>query len=152
MYRGGSSLIALLSLPFQPFLLDGWVSVWPSARWLSSINSDRVFLGLPGPRPLVGLSFGTFFSQPSLCSTWLCHLSRRVRRSFARSSSCILSKRSCELTWSLVMMPHIHWIIAWSLHCKQCKSSWSWGPGFACKEHNIPDTWIVELICKLPAQ
>ena len=44
----------------------------------------------------------TFVNQPSLRCTWPCHLSRRVRSTFARSSSCILSKRSCELTSSLL--------------------------------------------------
>ena len=41
---------------------------------------------------------------------------------FARSSSCVLSKRSCERTWSLVVTPHIQRIIARSLRCRQCKS------------------------------
>ena len=33
-----------------------------------------------------------------------------------------LYRRSCELTWSLVVTPHIQRIIAWSLHCWRCKS------------------------------
>ena len=51
--------------------------------------------------------------------------------------SCILSKRSCGLTWYLVMTLHIQRIIAQSLHCRWCKSvrlgprfhlhgSWHW--------------------------
>ena len=56
--------------------------------------------------------------------TWPCHLSRRVQSTLAGWSSCILSKRSCKLTWSfkLVVAPHIQRIIARSLHCRWCKS------------------------------
>ena len=113
-------LTALLSLPLQAFLSDGWVR--PSARQSISITSVQVFLGRPPPRPPVGLSFWTFFNQLSLHSTWPCHLSWRVRSTFARSSSCILSKRACELTWSLVVTQHIQRIIARSLRCRRCKS------------------------------
>ena len=88
-----------------------------------------VFLGRPPLRPLVGLSFWTLFNQPSLRTTRLCHLSRRVPSTFARSSSSILSKGSCMLTWSLVVTPHNQRIIAQSLHCRRCKSD-KVGPRF----------------------
>ena len=39
----------------------------------------------------------------------------------ARSSSCILPKRSFELTRSLLMTPHIQQIIARPLRCRRCK-------------------------------
>ena len=38
-------------------------------------------------------------------------------------------KRSCKLTWSLVVPPQIQCIIAWSLRCRQCRSE-EFGPRF----------------------
>ena len=51
-----------------------------------------------------------------------CHLSQWVWRAFARSSSCILSRRSCGLTCSSVVTPHIQRIISRSLRCRRCRS------------------------------
>ena len=85
------------------------------------ITSVQVFLGRPRQRPLEGLSFWTFFSQPLLRSTCPCHLSRWVSSTVARSTSCITSKRSCQLMWSLVVTPHIQCIIAWSLRWRRYK-------------------------------
>ena len=155
---GGSSLTAVLSLPLQAFLSDRWVSVRPSSRQSMSITSVQVFLGWPRPRPPAGLSFWTFFNQPSLLSTWPCHLSGRVWSTFARSSSCLLSKRSCELTWSLVVTQHIQWIIAQSLRCRRCKSDKAgtqvalWAApathqGLACEE---PTRWHIRVHNRIP--
>ena len=138
--RGGSSLTALLCLPLWAFPSDGWISIRPSAKRSMSITFVLIFLGRQRPRPPVGLSFWTFFNRSPLRSTWPCHLSRRVRSTFARSSSCTLSKRSCELTWSLEMAPHIQRIKARSLRCMWCKSDKVGGQGFTCKEHGTPDT------------
>ena len=55
------------------------------------ITSAQVFLGRPWPRQPVGLSFRTFFSQPSLRSTWSSHPGWRVRCTFARMSSSDMS-------------------------------------------------------------
>ena len=120
-------MTALLSLLLQAFLSEGWVTVKPSARQFMPITSVQVFSWWPWPWPAVGLSFWTSSRQSLLSSTWSCHLSRRVRSSFARSLSCIFSIRSCELTWSLVVTLHIQWIIARSLRCK-CSKPGLW-PG-----------------------
>ena len=90
------------------------------------ITSVQIFLGQPQPWPPVGLSLWTFFRQPLLRSTWPCHLSQQLRSTFASSSRWILSRRSCELTRSLVVTPHIQQIIDLSLladnatACQQC--------------------------------
>ena len=70
-----------------------------------------------------GIEFLDFFSQPSLCSTWPCHLSWWVCSTFIRSSSCIISWRSCELTWSFLVTSHSLLISARSLRCNWCKSN-----------------------------
>ena len=126
-YRNGSSVTALLNLPLYPFLSEGWFSVRPSAWQSMLITSVQVFFGQPRQRPHADLSFWTFSNQPSLRSTWSCHMGRWVQSTFARSSRCILSDRSCELTWSLAVTPHIQRIIAWSLRFRHswhtnCKS------------------------------
>ena len=41
---------------------------------------------------------------------------------FAKSSNCIFSRRSCEQTWSLGVTPRIQWIVARLLRCRRCKS------------------------------
>ena len=80
-----------------------------------------VFLGWLRPQHPVALSFWTFFSHPSLRSSWPCWVGG-CEVPFARSSSCILSRRSCELTWPLVVTPHIQQIIARSLRCRRYRS------------------------------
>ena len=56
-------------------------------------------------------------SQPSLRSTCPCHLSwgegEGLDSTIARSSSCNLSRSSCELTWTLVMTRHIPSSLWW---------------------------------------
>ena len=56
--------------------------------------------------------------------------------------SCIIS-RSSELTWSLVVTPHIQEIIARSLGARWCR--WGWGPDFTCMEHGVLDALIVNV-------
>ena len=107
-------------LPLQAFLLERLVSTRPSTRQYMPFTALQVFLGWP--RPPVGFNFWTFFSQPLPCSTWPYHLSQQMWSTFARLPSCILSRRSCKLTWSLVLMPHIQHIITQSLCCRWCKS------------------------------
>ena len=104
-HRSGSSLTALT---LQVFLSEerAQLGAAASARQSMSITSYQVFLGQPWPWPPVGLSFWTFLNQPSPRSTWPCHLSLQVQSNF----------------WSLVVTPHIQWIIARSLHCRRCKS------------------------------
>ena len=135
-----SSSPSELSLYWTKFFLpDGLASVRPSARQSMSIASVQVFLGWPRPWTPIRLSFWTLFNQPAPG-----HLSQRVRTAFARSSTCILSKIPCQLTWSLVVMPHIHRIIVWSLYTLQAMQvRWGWGPDFPCMEHGTPDTWTV---------
>ena len=136
-YRGGSSPTATLNLPHQAFLSEGWISAGPSARQSMPVISVQVFFGRSQPRPPLRLSFWTFFDQPSLCSTWPCHLSQRMQSTFARSPSCIISRRSCELTWPLVVT---QWIIARTviaLHAIQIR--WGWDPCFACMVHGASD-------------
>ena len=84
----------------------GKVSVKPGPRQPRQITSAQVFLGWPRRRPTARLSLGTFISQPSLRSTWPCHLTRRVWST--RLSSNIISRRPCELTWSFAQ-PMDHW-------------------------------------------
>ena len=58
----------------------------------------------------------------STIATRPCHLRRRVWSTSVRSSNCILSERSGEMIWSLVVTPHILRILARSLRCRRCKS------------------------------
>ena len=112
-YKSCSSLTALLSQPLQTLLSKGWVSVRPSAWQSMPITSAKAFLGRARSLPPTGLRFWTLLSQPSLRITWPCHQSWGLWSTFARSSSYILSRRSCELTWSLVEMPHIQQFLEW---------------------------------------
>ena len=98
-------------------------------------------LGRPCPRPPVGLSCWTLFSQPSLRSTGTCHLSRWVRIYLARSPGCILSRRFCELTWWWHRTSKR--ITARSVHCWRCISDKVGTQVSLVLEHGIPDARIV---------
>ena len=108
--------------------------IWNSAGLLLRVMDSQEQSSRPQPH--VELSFWTFFSQPSLCSTWPCHLNRRVQSTFARSSNCILYRRSCQLTCTFIpilllifhcyITPHNWLIIARSLHWRQCKLDTFW--------------------------
>ena len=132
-----SSLTALLCLRLQALLSEGWISFRLNARQSMPIISVQVFFGRPGPRTPVGLGFWTFFSQPSLRSIWPCHLSRRVQSTFARSSNCIVTRISWELTCFLVVTSHIQQII------QAMQGRLGWGPGFACMGHGVPNSRII---------
>ena len=64
------------------------------------------------------------FLQPTIVMFYMapCHMSRWARSTFGRSSRCILFRRFCALTLSLVVTPHILRIIAPSLRFRRCKS------------------------------
>ena len=142
--------MTLLSIALPAFPSDGWVEVRLSARQSRRINFDWLFLGCALPRPSTGLSLWTFFHQTSLRLTWPCHLSRWVRSTSSRSSSCVLTRRSYELTWSLVVTPHMQQIIAQSFRCMQAlQISGSWDQGFHYMEHGAPGARIVNFYFKV---
>ena len=138
----GSNLTEPLSLPLHDFLSEGWFS--DSALGSSMpITSVQVNLGRPRPRHSVGLSFWTFFSQPSLRSTWPCHIRRRVRSSLPNRQS-VSSPGFCELTSSfLVTHSHIHIFSGQCVAAMQIISSL--GPGFACMERRAPGARMINL-------
>ena len=125
-----SSLTTLHNLPLKVYSRKGGSQIY---RQSIPITSVQVFLGRPQPRPPVGLSFWTLFSQPSLCSTCPCHLSWRVRSIIAKSSSCYLSRSSYELTWTLVVTQHIPQTVLQAMQIKLCR-----GPGVAYIAHGLP--------------
>ena len=95
---------------------------WHGVLGMMSITSVQVLLGWPRPRPPVGLSFWTFFNQPSLRSTWPCHLSRQI-----------------------IKLHPLQEILRANLILGGDTSQIRLGPGFACMEHGTPDTWTLPL-------
>ena len=49
------------------------------------------------------------------------YIDPQLRNPYARSSNCILYRRTCELTWSLVVTLHIKQTTAQSLRCRRCR-------------------------------
>ena len=101
------------------------------------ITSVQVFLGWPGLQPPVGLSFWTFFDQPSPCST--CHLSWQVW------STIKLHPLQKILHADLVLggdatHPAAHSSV---IVLQAMQSRWGWGPGFASMKHGATDARIV---------
>ena len=108
------------------------------------------FLRVSIATTLYGIEFMDFFHQTSLRLTWPCHLSRWVRSTSSRSLSCVLTRRSYELTWSLVVTPYMQQIIAQSLRCMQAlQISGSWDQDFHYMEHGAPGARIVNFYFKV---
>ena len=127
-YRDGSSRTALLSLPLQALLSEGWISVILSVGQFMSITYVQVFLRRPRPGPPGVLGFSTLIGHPSLRSVWLCmgveHICQMIKlhplQEIWRADLVLRSDTAHLADHSSVI----------GLKAMQVRKSWS--PGFSC--------------------
>ena len=135
-----SLVTAHLSVPLQVFLSVGCVPVKPSTEQSSQITSDRVFFVRPRPRRPPGFSISR--SQPSLRSTWPCHLSQQVRITFFQIVKLHLLPEIylADLVFGDDTAHPLHHSPVIALEAMQVR----WVPGSACMEHGTPYECIVK--------
>ena len=112
------------------------MSLRPNSRQSSPITPARVLLGRPWPRPPVGLSFWTFFGQPSRRSTWPCHLRWRIPLPDHQAASLAGDLASWPGPWRWHRTQRVI-----ALQAMQIR--WGCGSGFSCMVHVAADSRIV---------